>query len=48
MTSGCVSVEQVVVALEVAGPVGEALAAVVGLVERVPLDRRAHRAVEDQ
>ena len=40
--------QQVVVALEVAGPVGEALAAVAGLVGPVALDRGAHRAVEDE
>ena len=40
--------EQVVVALEVAGPVGEALAAVAGLRGPVALDRRAHRSVDDQ
>ena len=40
--------EQVVVALHVGGPVGEPLAAVAGLVRPVPLDRRAHRAVDDQ
>ena len=40
--------EQVVVALQVARPVGEPLAAVVGLVGPVALDHRAHRAVEHQ
>ena len=40
--------EQVVVALQVAGPVGEALAAVARLVGPVALDRRAHGAVDHQ
>ena len=40
--------EQVVVALEVARPVGEALAAVARLGRPVALDRRAHRAVDHQ
>ena len=40
--------QQVVVALQVAWPVAEALAAVVGLTEPVRLHDRAHRAVEDQ
>jgi hypothetical protein len=40
--------EQVVVALQVAGRVGEPLPAVLGLAEAVPLDHRAHRAVEHQ
>ena len=40
--------EQVVVALEVGGPVGEALAAVALLGRPVALDRRAHRAVDHQ
>ena len=40
--------EQVVVALQVARVVGEALAAEVGLGEPVPLDHRAHRAVEHE
>ena len=40
--------EQVVVALEVAGPVGEPLAAVARLVGPVPLDQRAHGAVDHQ
>ena len=40
--------EQVVVALQVARPVREPLAAVAGLGRTVPLDRRAHRAVDDQ
>jgi hypothetical protein len=39
-------VEQVVVALQIARPVLEPLAAVAGLVRSVPLDRRAHRAVD--
>ena len=38
--------EQIVVADQVAGPVGEPLAAVAGLVRAVALDRRAHRAVD--
>ena len=40
--------QQVVVALQVVRVVGEALAAIVGLVEPVALDHRAHGAVEDQ
>ncbi len=40
--------EQVVVALQVAGLVGEALAAEVRLVQLVALDHGAHGAVEDQ
>ena len=40
--------EQVVVALEVALPVGEPLAAVVGLAEPLALDHRAHGAVHDE
>lgn len=40
--------EQVVVADQVAGPVGEPLAAVAGLVGPVALDRGAHGAVDDQ
>jgi hypothetical protein len=40
--------EQVVVALDVAGPVREALAAVAGLVRAVPLDRGPHGAVEHE
>ena len=40
--------EQVVVALQVAGPVREPLAAVAGLGRAVPLDRRTHGAVDDQ
>ncbi len=40
--------QQVVVALQVAGPVGEAVAAEVGLAQPVLLDHRPHRAVEDQ
>jgi hypothetical protein len=40
--------QQVVVALHVARPVGEPLAAVARLVRTVPLDGGAHRAVEDQ
>ena len=39
--------QQVVVALHVARPVGEALTAVAGLVGPVPLDGGAHRAVDD-
>ena len=38
--------EQVVVADQIAGPVFEPLTAVPGLVGPVPLDRRAHRAVD--
>ena len=38
----------VVVALQVARPVAEALAAIVGLAEPVRLHHRAHRSVEDQ
>ena len=39
--------EEVVVSLEIlAGPIGEAVAAVVGLLQFVLLDHRAHRAVE--
>ena len=48
IASGWVSDEQVVVALEVAVPVGEPLAAVLGLAEGVPLDHRAHGAVEHE
>ena len=40
--------EQVVVALQVARPVGEALAAEVGLGQLVLLDHGAHGAVEDE
>ena len=40
--------QQVVVALQVAGPVGEALAAEVGLAQAVLLDHRAHGPVEDE
>ena len=40
--------EEVVVALQRLRPVGEAIAAEVGLVERVALDHRAHRAIEDE
>ncbi len=40
--------EQVVIALEIAVPVGEPLTAVFGLAEAVPLDHRAHRAVEHE
>ena len=39
-------VEQLVVAADIGRVVGEALAAEVGLVERVALDERAHRPVE--
>ena len=45
--SGRVSDRQVVVAAQVAGVVGEALAAEVGLDQLVALDERAHRAVHD-
>ena len=40
--------QQVVVALQVLGPVAEAIAAVIGLAELVGLDDRAHGAVEHQ
>src|SRR5699024_346731 len=40
-------VEQVVVALHVAGPVGEALTAVTRLIRAVTLDGSPHGAVED-
>ena len=40
--------QQIVVALELARMVGEALAAEVGLAELVRLDLRAHRAVEHE
>ena len=40
--------QQVVVALEVVRVIGEALAAVVGFLQPVALDHRAHRAVEDE
>ncbi len=40
--------QQVVVALQVARVILEALAAEVGLGQLVPLDHRAHRAVEDE
>jgi len=40
--------EQVVVALHVARPVGEAFTAVSGLVGTVALDRRTHRTVENE
>ncbi len=40
--------EQVVVALQVPGPVREPLAAVAGLGRTVPLDRRTHGTVDDQ
>src|SRR5699024_11367947 len=36
------------VAAQLAGPVGAPFASVVGLGQRVPLDHRAHRAVEDE
>ena len=39
-------IEQVVVALKSGRPLCEPLAAVAGLVRPVPLDRRAHRAVD--
>ena len=40
--------EEVVVSLEIlAGPIGEAVATVVGLLQLVLLDHRAHRAVEE-
>ena len=45
--SGRVRFEQLVVAADVRRVVGEALAAEVALIERVALDQRAHRAVED-
>jgi hypothetical protein len=40
--------EEIVVALEVGGPVAEARAAIARLREPVILDHRAHRAVEDE
>ena len=40
--------EELVVALQVARVVAEALAAEVGLAELARLDHRAHRAVEDE
>ena len=40
--------EQVVVALQIARMVREALAAEIGLSELVALDHRPHRAVENQ
>ncbi|SKX11954.1 Uncharacterised protein [Mycobacteroides abscessus subsp. massiliense] len=40
--------EQIVIADEVARPVGEPYAAVSGLVGPVALDRRTHRAVDHQ
>ncbi len=48
ITSGWVRHEQIVVALDVAGPVGEPLAPVGRLVQLVALDHRAHGAVEDE
>ncbi len=39
--------QQVIIALEVAGPVGKALAAIAGLVQLVLLDHGAHGTVED-
>ncbi len=45
---GLAQQQQVVVALDVARPVGEARATVVGLVQLVALDHGAHAAVEDQ
>jgi hypothetical protein len=43
---GLRQVEQVVIALKSGRPLREPLAAVTGLVRSVPLDRRAHRAVD--
>jgi hypothetical protein len=40
--------QQVVVALEVVGEIGEALAAIIGFGQLVRLDHRPHRPVEDQ
>jgi len=40
--------QQVVVALHVAGPVLEPLAAISGLVGSIALDRRTHGPVEDE
>ena len=40
--------QQIVVALEIAGPVAEAFAPVVGFLQAVALDHGAHRAVQDQ
>src|SRR5882724_5078522 len=40
--------EQVVVALDVTRPVAETLAAILGFLELVLLDHRAHRTVENQ
>ena len=40
--------QQVVVALQVAGPVGKALAPVIRLLQPVPLDHGAHGTVQDQ
>ena len=40
--------QQVVVALQIAGQIGEALAAELGFGQPVALDHRAHGAVEDQ
>jgi hypothetical protein len=40
--------EEVVVSLEIlTGPIGESVAAVIGLLQFVLLDHRAHRAVEE-
>ena len=39
--------QQVVVAFEISGVVGEALATKIGFAELVALDHRAHRAVDD-
>ena len=39
--------EQVVVALELAGPVGKALATEVRFLEAIILQHRAHAAIED-
>ena len=40
--------QQIVVALEIAGPVAEPFAPVVGFLQAVALDHGAHRAVQDQ
>ena len=40
--------EEVVVALQVAVPIGEAHAAILGFAEAERLDQRPHRAVEDE
>jgi len=40
--------QQIVVTLEIAGPVAEPFAPVIGFLQAIALDHGAHRAVQDQ